>query len=40
MLKPGDAVPDVALMTADDKPVRLHEYLGRPLVVQALRYYG
>jgi len=40
MLKPGDAVRDVALMTADGAPVRLHDHLGKPLVVQCLRYYG
>ena len=40
MLKPGDTVPDVALMSADDAPVRLQAYLGEPLIVQCLRYYG
>jgi peroxiredoxin len=40
MLRPGDAVPDVTLTTADGAPIRLREFLGRPLVVQCLRYYG
>jgi peroxiredoxin len=40
MLKPGDTVPDVALMSADDAPVQLQAYLGKPLIVQCLRYYG
>ena len=40
MLNPGDTVPDVALISADERPVRLHDLLGRPLIVQALRYYG
>ena len=40
MLTPGDTVPDVQLMSADGAPVELHAYLGRPLIIQALRYYG
>jgi len=40
MLKLGDTVPNVALMTADGAPVRLQDHLGKPLIVQCLRYYG
>jgi peroxiredoxin len=40
MLKPGDPMPDVTLMSAEDAPVHLQGYFGRPLIVQCLRYYG
>lgn len=40
MLKAGDPVPDVPLMNVDGATVRLGEYLGKPLVVHCLRYYG
>jgi peroxiredoxin len=40
MLTPGDTVPDVALMSADGASVRLHAHLGKPLIIQCLRYYG
>ena len=40
MLRAGDALPGVTLTTADGARIRLRELLGRPLVVQCLRYYG
>jgi peroxiredoxin len=40
MLRPGDPLPDVSLLTADGARVHLREYFGTPLIVQCLRYYG
>jgi peroxiredoxin len=40
VLRPGDPMPDVTLMSAENEPIQLQAYLGKPLIIQCLRYYG
>jgi thioredoxin-dependent peroxiredoxin len=39
-LRPGQPAPDVSVVDLDDRPHRLGDYRGRPLLIQFYRYSG